>query len=330
MLQKLPIITLENYSEYRIIKVGCCTTLKQRDYRLVDDISVGGEAPKSILRVYEYGTGRRANPNTWPIYITKTGHKWYPSESITEQLLSGLGNCFYLRMAETRLCEINTQFRLLSKYFLKKEQQLVHGAEIYSGFLSDKNFVDDVEKKQMARDFFTVQFTYDALKATFPEEFQNIFKEFVKMLLFDALIGNNDRHYFNWGVITHLRQNRKPYFSPIYDTARGLLWNLSETKLLSLFSNKQLDTYLIKYLNGSKPKIGVDGIKDLNHFMLAEFLIKHEFGIKNDEVKMHFNNKTLDNALNWIDNNFQGLYSPFRLQLIKRVLKERFIQIFDK
>ncbi|MBC8883138.1 hypothetical protein H9X57_06230 [Flavobacterium piscinae] len=51
------------------------------------------------------------------------------------------------------------------------------------------------------------------------------------MLLFDALTGNNDRHYYNWGVISHIKNEHKPYFSPVYDTARGLLWNDSDKKL---------------------------------------------------------------------------------------------------
>lgn len=54
------------------------------------------------------------------------------------------------------------------------------------------------------------------------------------MLLFDALTDNNDRHYYNWGVISHIKNEHKPYFLPVYDTAKGLLWNVSDEKVISL------------------------------------------------------------------------------------------------
>lgn len=48
------------------------------------------------------------------------------------------------------------------------------------------------------------------------------------MLVFDAIVGNNDRHFYNWGVIVDLKGMKPPRFSPVYDTARGLFWNQSE------------------------------------------------------------------------------------------------------
>jgi len=48
-------------------------------------------------------------------------------------------------------------------------------------------------------------------------------KEFVKMLLFDAIVGNNDRHFYNWGLLPTYVTKKKPIFAPIYDTARGVI-----------------------------------------------------------------------------------------------------------
>ena len=54
--------------------------------------------------------------------------------------------------------------RFLNRYFLKKEQRLVHGAEIYAGFLSnDKDFVENKHEPYFspiydtARGFFGIQ-----------------------------------------------------------------------------------------------------------------------------------------------------------------------------
>ena len=55
------------------------------------DASVSGDAPKDFLRIYVYGRGRKSKPTSWPAYIAKVGQKYYPNESITEQLLTRIG-----------------------------------------------------------------------------------------------------------------------------------------------------------------------------------------------------------------------------------------------
>ena len=322
------------YSGFKLAPQGCCCILKSHHYKVVPDISVGGDAPKAILKVYEYTAGKKSNPKNWPIYIAKTGHKWYPSESITEHLLTLLGKSFQLKMADSRLCVINGQLRFLSRYFLKKEQRLVHGAEIYAGFLSnDRDFVEEIEAQKMARKFFTLQFTYDALKAGFPKNADSILKEFVKMLLFDALVGNNDRHFYNWAVVEHVENKHEPYFSPIYDTARGFFWNTTEKKILSLQPHsKEFIRFTEKYYNHSKPKVGLEGIKDIkdiNHFNLAQFIIENEFGILQSEIQSFFNTDNLKRAIQSIDNEFAGLYSKARIDFIKNCLVNRFNQVFN-
>src|SRR5690625_6322077 len=49
-----------------------------------------GDAPKLFIREYEYGTALKNNPQKWPAYIAKVGHKWYPVESRSEEHTSEL------------------------------------------------------------------------------------------------------------------------------------------------------------------------------------------------------------------------------------------------
>ena len=62
------------------------------------------------------------------------GHKWYPMESITENLLNRIGVVLGLTMAFSKLAIVNEQIRFFSRYFLRKNEQLMHGAQIYSAF----------------------------------------------------------------------------------------------------------------------------------------------------------------------------------------------------
>jgi len=59
----------------------------------------------------------------------------------------------------------------------------------------------------MSPDFFTVQFTHEVIKYHYPEYTEEIFHDFLKMIIYDALIGNNDRHFYNWGIIRDIRGN---------------------------------------------------------------------------------------------------------------------------
>jgi len=235
-----------------------------------------GDAPKVFLRQYVYGECFRKNAKNWPAFIAKVGHKWYPVESIMEQLLTDLGKLYGMKIADSKLMIASGQLRFLSKYFLKKDEQLIHGAQIYAAHLNDDiSFVEEIEDMKLASDFFTVSFTLDAMKTVFPNTYNTLFSKLLEMLTFDAITGNNDRHFYNWGVITNVKKETLPVFSPIYDTARALFWNYSDDKIKNVCASEAMRIIQIeKYGSNSKSKIGIEGCKNLNHFQLIEEILK--------------------------------------------------------
>ena len=147
---KLPRSGVENYSCGRGASCRGVGVVKARDCIWVKDVTLTGDAPKGFVRLYEFqrdGRTRRRNPSTWPLYIAKTGHKWYPVESITEHLLNRLGTVF------------------------------------------------GIEQANLSRDLFTLQFVERAVTKAFPKERDAILGDLVRLLLFDAMVGNNDRHF---------------------------------------------------------------------------------------------------------------------------------------
>lgn len=291
------------------------------------DLTPGGDAPKSFIALYEYSEDsgiRRFNSKTWPRYIAKVGHKWYPLESVNEYLFNQIGECLGLNMACSKLIMAGNQLRFLSKYFLKKDESLEHGAQIFAGYIVDKEWIEDIEQQGLARKFFTFQFVETAIRQMFPKESEQILLEFVKMLVFDALTGNNDRHFYNWGVIKHIENRKTPKFAPIYDSARGLFWNDSEAKLEKWNEHpKLMDNKIKKYSEGSKPKIGWDSLDDLNHFDLISNIFSVNLQYRNTCTHL-INQDNLKKTLALIDNNFAKFYSPYRLELIKKCLVYRF------
>ncbi len=149
------------------------------------------------------------------------------------------------------------------------------------------------------------------------------------MLIFDALTGNNDRHFYNWGVLKDIRGKRRPVFSPIYDSARGLFWNTSEARIENLFKNgnevlkSQFESFLNKYTINSQPKIGWEGYKKINHYELMS-LIYNDYPTYRGIFNTMCNNKSLQNVLNMLKSEFNDIFSQKRLILIEGCLKKRF------
>ena len=157
-----------NRSGFEISSQGALPPLRKGYYYTVVGQTIAGDAPKDFIRAYTYGKAKRANPRKWPAYIAKVGHKWYPNESITEHLLTRIGQVLGLQMAESSLVSAHGQVRFLSRYFLGRNQNLVHGAEIFAGYLEDKDFVEEVERVGATQDLFTFQFVKEAIQAQFP------------------------------------------------------------------------------------------------------------------------------------------------------------------
>jgi hypothetical protein len=327
--QYLAICKLEKNSGARIRRPGKILMVKKHQYCIVEGYTITGDAPKEFIRVYEYGEARKSTPKKWPLYIAKTGHKWYPTESITEYLLNMLGVEFGLEMADSKISWIGGQLRFLSRYFLtSKKQELIHGADIFAGFVNDRDFVEQIEEQQLARDLFTLQFTKDALEFTFPYQWETILNQFVRMLLFDALVGNNDRHFYNWGVVRHIESKHEPYFSPIYDTARGLFWNESEKKILALWNDKnRLQAYLSRYCTNSRPKVGWEGATNINHFKLVSKIYKYEFGISKSEINDLFLRSRFEKMIDSIEFNLSDILGIERTKLILECLIFRYNEI---
>ena len=306
---------------------GCLPVIKGHQYEVRRDMTVSGDAPKDFVRIYEHGHGRKANSHTWPMYIAKVGHKHYPMESVTEHLLNRFGEVLGMRMAASRLVRVGGQVRFMSRYFLSDphNQELVHGANIYSGYLNnDHGMVEAIEQEGLSRDFFTVQFTHDALRFMFPVQADDIFHAFLRMLVFDAYVGNNDRHFYNWGVIRNISDKECPRFSPIYDTARGLFWNDHEDKLQDRLAHpKQVPAFVKKYCEGSGPKIGCDGKKVLNHFELIAEIKRIMPETLLAEMRTLVSPEGLKNLLNLVDLEFRGLLGPNRAYLVKECLAYR-------
>ena len=338
MSKSLKLVQSQKHSGFEPDFHALLPILSKRHMIIMEE-AVAGDQPKDFIRVYEYGrTPRKNNTRTWTPYIAKVAGKWYPNECITEHLINRLGFKLGVTVANSRLIidEEFGQVRFLSEYFLKPNERLEHGAEIFAGYLSDDRLVAELEKgKGTSRNFFTFQFAECAVKHRFGhgDVGQKLFKEFVRMLGFDAISGNNDRHTYNWGIICDLNGRHAPRFSPVYDSARGLLWNEPEQRLFRFTQkDKNGTSNLEKYVRDSMPRIGWEGVKDQNHFELASLIYKNrpEFRYIFDDL-LSAERQRLANVL--LQEEFEKLFSPIRFDLVKKCLNlriQKLINIFNQ
>lgn len=298
----------------------------------VENIELDGDAPKQFIYAYfseKNNTVNEENPQTWIPYIAKTAEKWYPHESVIEFMINRIGQVLGLKMNEIRLMKINGQIRFLSKYFLKEGDTMLHGAEICGEFLNDYEFAKRIaNSKQSARELFTFQFISEAIKSIFPDNYEALIHDLVKMIAFDALVGNNDRHFYNWAVIRPAQKEVElSFLAPIYDSSRGLLWNFSDENIVKLHRNQEIGgKKLTKYIENACPRISVEDNATVNHFGLVEFLKNQDNTFC--QIIENLANINNENAIiGMIKNEFSLFFTDERNDLLIYILKERFTRI---
>jgi hypothetical protein len=293
-----------------------------------DRLSFGGDAPKSVInypapgRVYAHA------------YIAKGSRKHGPRECVTESLISAVAANLPLQIAQSRLAIVpggtlgDPDIRFMSRYFINtdKREILTHGLELVAiSFGVEEEALKSAIPRSAESEFYTVDLVEDVLRETgrSPEESNSLLIGLGRMLAFDAIVGANDRHPRNWGIIQSAIDPKAPYrFAPVFDTARGLFWNFSDAQLLEREGKRQ--AFLEKYAKESSPLIGVPGTGACNHFDLVRHILSgdrerpvaralrkviHAFTIARCERTLHL--------------RFGRLLSRYRLELIRDLLAYR-------
>ncbi|MEK6283260.1 MAG: HipA domain-containing protein [Acidobacteriota bacterium] len=306
-------------SDYQLNWVSLIPQLKNYELKRVDFLSIPGDAPKDFIRDAEYRQGHRSRKQRLERYIAKVGSKFYPNESIVEQLLTRVGQNFRVNIAESKLRIIDGQVRFLSKYFLDRHnEQLIHGAQIFEQCLGKEEYAELAEKKNES-EYFTFQMVCEAIRVSFPEFEENLVKGLVEMLAFDCLIGHNDRHPYNWGVIVPIYKQQSPRFSPVFDTARALFWNVPESRVKQMLRDRrQLETYIARCAS----PFSWDGEPTVDFFRLIGLIWEH-FDKYKPHIEKFLKEAELQQTLRTIEKEFSSMMSSERLLLVQECLRLR-------
>ena len=130
------------------------------------------------------------------------------------------------------------------------EDRFVHGSDVLQRSISDKK----VGRPHGIRTNVMLTRRYGVADAAV---------HWGKILMFDALIGNRDRHPDNWGLVWHYRQGQLPAveLSPAFDNATSLGYEQTERRLTADWTSEWLDKYLSRGVHhcGWSPADDVQG-----------------------------------------------------------------------
>jgi hypothetical protein len=224
-----------------------------------------GNATKYVIR------SRDAND---PEYLVKYAQKHGKRETYTEFFLNQLGTALGFRMAHSGLILLDGTRAFLTTIFTSSEESLRHGSLIIEDYYKEEKALEKV-RRQDEQAFYSIDFVVSLLKEFCADDFDGLFPDFIEMLVFDGLIGSMDRHAQNWGVIGRIVEPANYRFSPIFDTARALLWSADEEMVKKMLENERM---LSAFVERAKPILGPvrshPKVNDCNHFQFVENLME--------------------------------------------------------
>lgn len=166
-----------------------------------------------------------------------TGEDW--SEKIASEIAELIG----LPHAIVELAKCEDRRGVVSKDFTERTTKghLVHGNELLIGIDSDYPMKQFWKVSQHSMDKIIEVLSEDFARLpsdySFPSNIDTAVDLFLGYLMFDALIGNTDRHHENWGVLARKKDSELHVeLAPTYDHASSLGRELEETNRESLLA----------------------------------------------------------------------------------------------
>lgn len=178
---------------------------------------------------------RGKRPKYWvsgngALWLRKEPNPARPFEITIETSTLRLARALELNAPESCLCswaEGNAAMSLrkgvLVKKFLNEDEELSLGSDLLSGYDSSYN--------RENHNHHTLPLIRSALSKLEEEREATLLKPFLEMVVFDAWIGNTDRHQENWGLIASRSAVR---LAPIFDTAACLGTELLDPSVRSV------------------------------------------------------------------------------------------------
>ena len=157
-----------------------------------------------------------------------------------------------------------------------------------------------------------------------------------KILLFDALIGNSDRHHSNWGItetkgFLSVEKGVFPVnamtLSPLYDNGSSLCSYINESDIETILKDKIRYESIIN--TKSKSAIGWNNIRPIRHFELIKNL-RNEYYDETVNFVINIKENITEQSIDTILSNFDdNIISSQMKKLLKKFIIDRRNRIIE-
>jgi len=291
-------------------------------HKLHNETTKGSRNKQWILKPAEQSDAKKEAE----IFLFKESSKRYPAEFWAEVIASKVGRIVGVQTPDVTCTRMDGKYAALIKFFLQipwdeKEGQYQQVEVLHEG----GDLIMQIDpafdrKKGEKHNIFLAEQVFSKYQQ------KHLFDEFLKILVFDAIIGNTDRHQDNWGFIRNTKTGEMR-LAPAFDNSTSLGSELVEEKLAGYLESDNVQ--LRKYISKGKAHLrwSADGVElvRLNHFELLRNIAQEKTYVV-DYIKemICFADSEIEAVLDEIDKIEieTPLYrlSPERRQLIQRII----------
>ena len=213
---------------------------------------------------------------------------------------------------------------------------------------NDKNFIEGIEfiqakypyyDKDKLEDIYSnrkysIQMIENSLKGIID------MKDFYKIIIFDILIGNSDRHHSNWAMLAKGTVYKTPEdmldiflnynMCPLYDNGSSLCAYEDNNNLEIFFKDKMKFEALVN--TKSKSTIGWENERPIRHFELLKKIKDNAYELTVqyiEKIKTNINEENIDKILNEFNNNIISIDMKKLLKMYLLERRKRMLEIYD-
>lgn len=213
-----------------------------------------------------------------------TGEHW------AEDLATKIANVIGIDCAQAEVGKyydtVGVMSYLVRNYYT---ENLVEGIN----YITNKYPTYDPEKLKEYEEnkIYSIQMIKESIKDT------GLFFQFLKIPIFDCLIGNSDRHQSNWGLITD-KSNKPLRIAPVYDNGSSLCCRIKKEDTKRFL--KEMQAFKALTDTQSKSLIGWNDYKRPRHFDMVKFIKDTYYNetinfVKN--IALRFTNDVISNIV---------------------------------
>ena len=251
-------------------------------------------------------------------YLFKESNDRYPWQFWIEIIAYRLGEFMKIKVppAYVGYNESEDKFGALIEWFYEEEYSYIDGSMVM------KHQVENYDTKK------GIQHNLESILEFIKHE-PDAIQHWAKVLLFDSIIGNNDRHQDNWGIVYKKDGDsfKDIHFSPAFDNGTSMGHEILEEKFVNFNDRNRLKTYI---LNDKAKHHMKYNLKENTSYNFIEFMKRYvtEYRIVDETVRncLDFDFYTFEQSVYGLKNIVtSGKYqlTEKRLSFILTLLRER-------